>query len=110
MDFITDPSNTRGRLTLFHQTVHTYYIVKCLLAKAMQSFPPHQEKIEPQIVDLLQDIQNQLNHIKITQYQATDHISRIDDRVGRMEQKLQQLQQVDMLGSTVKDPTPVYFL
>ena len=79
----------------------------------MQSFPPVQAKtestkIEPRLMDLLQDMQNQLQHIKITQYQATDHISRLDDRVGRMEKQLQQLQQVDMLGSTVKDPAPVY--
>ena len=24
LDFITDPGNTRGRLTLFQQTIHTY--------------------------------------------------------------------------------------
>ena len=24
MDFISDPRNTRGRLTLFHQSIHTY--------------------------------------------------------------------------------------
>ena len=39
LDFITDPGNTRGHLTSFHQTIHTYWILKCLLAKAMQSFP-----------------------------------------------------------------------
>ena len=108
MDFITNPGNTMGRLTLFQQTIHTYWIVKCLLAKAMQSFPPNPARTEPKIVDLLRDIQNQLNHIKITQYQATNRISRIDHRVGRMEKQLQQLQQVDMPGSTMKDPAPVY--
>ena len=91
--------------------IHTW-IVKCLIAKAIQSFPPVQvktdlPKIEPHLQDLLQDIQNQLQHIKITQYQATDQISRLDDRVGRMEKLLQQLQQVDMPGSTVKEPAPV---
>ena len=35
LDFITDPGNTRGRLTLFNQTIHTYWIVKCLIAKAI---------------------------------------------------------------------------
>ena len=79
----------------------------------MQSFPPVQArtestKIEPCLMDMLQDMQNQLQHIKITQYQATDRISRLDDRVGRMEKQLQQLQQVDMSGSTVKDPALVY--
>ena len=107
MDFITNPSNTHGHLSLFHQTIHTYWIVKCLLAKAMQSFPPHQEKIEPKVVDLLQDIDNQLNHIKVTQYHTTDSISRIDDRIGRIEKQLQQMQQVDMPGSTAKDPAPI---
>ena len=93
---------------MFQQTVHAYWIVKCLLAKAMQSFPPATAKIDPKIFDMLRDIQTQLNHIKITQYQATDRISRIDDRLGRMEKQLQQLQQVDMPGSNVKDPAPAY--
>ena len=35
LEFIMDPGNTRGRLTLFNQTIHTCWIVKCLLAKAM---------------------------------------------------------------------------
>ena len=58
-------------------------------------------------MELLQDIDNQLNHIKITQYQATDSISRIDVRVGIIEKQLQQLQQVDMSRSTAKDPAPI---
>ena len=54
-----------------------------------------------------QDMQDQLYHIKITQYQAADCMARLADRVGRMEKQMQQLQQVDMLGSNVKDPAPV---
>ena len=37
LDFIIDPGNTRGCLTLFQQTIHTYWILKSLLAKAIQS-------------------------------------------------------------------------
>ena len=112
LDFINDPANTRGRLTLFQQTIHTYWTMKCLLAKAMQSFPPGQKNLditnmEARIMEKLEDMQDQLSHIKITQYQAADRISRLDDRVGRMEKQLQQLQQVDMPGFTVKDPAPV---
>ena len=93
LDFITDPGNTRGRLTSFHQKINTYWILKCLLAKAMQSFPPaqvqqEQPKIDTSLKDMLQDMQNQLYHIKITQYQAADRISRVDDRVGRIEKQL----------------------
>lgn len=112
LDFITDPGNTRGRLTLLNQTIHTYWIMKCLIAKAMQSLPlvrfkTDPAKKEPSLQNLLEDMQNQLHHIKITQYQATDQISRLDDWVGRMEKLLQQFQQADMPGSTVKDPAPV---
>ena len=37
LDFIIDPGNARGHLTLFNQTIRTYLIVKCLIAKAIQS-------------------------------------------------------------------------
>ena len=40
-------------------------------------------------MEKLQDIQDQLYHIKITQYQAADRMGRLDDRVGRMENQLQ---------------------
>ena len=58
-------------------------------------------------MEKLQDMQDQLYHIKITQYQAADWMGRLDDRVGRFEKLLQQLQQVDMPGSNVKDPALV---
>ena len=35
MDFITDPGSTRGRVSLFQQSVKTYWKMKCLLAKAL---------------------------------------------------------------------------
>ena len=51
----------------------------------MQSFHPNNEKPEPKMIELRQDIDIQLQHIKVTQYQATDRIGRIDDHIGRME-------------------------
>lgn len=112
LDFITDPGNTRGRLTLFQQTVHTYWILKSLLAKAIQSMHPSQMEKNPKkaqfcLQDTLLHMEDQLQHIKITQYQATDRISRVDDRVGRIEKQLQLLHQVDMPGSTSKAPALV---
>ena len=35
LDFVTNPGNNRGRLSLFNQTVHTYWIAKFLIAKTM---------------------------------------------------------------------------
>ena len=38
MDFVFVPGSTRGWLSLFHQSIHTYWALKCVLAKALQSF------------------------------------------------------------------------
>ena len=111
LDFIHDPGNTRGRLSLFNQTIHTYWLVKCLLAKAIQSAHPPEFKVQPKtesfLKDLLEKIESHLQHIKITQYQVTDRIQRMDDRMERMEKLLQQLHQVDMPGAHAKDPAPI---
>jgi hypothetical protein len=111
LDFIHDPGNTRGRLSLFNQAIHTYWLMKCLLAKAIQSAHPPEFKVRPKtehfLKELLEKIESHLHHIKLTQYQVTDRIQRMDDRMERMEKLLQQLQQVDMPGSHAKDPAPI---
>ena len=58
MDFVLNPENTRGRLSLFNQIVHTYWIMKCLLAKAIQSLHRSSETQEPKMLELLHDIDN----------------------------------------------------
>ena len=35
-EMIRDPGNTRGKLTLYRQSLHIYWVLKCLLAKAME--------------------------------------------------------------------------
>ena len=116
LNFITDPGHTRGRFTLFNQTVHTYWILKCLIAKAVQSAHTVQVKTETMQPDLrtqaqLLEIQDNQQHLKITQYQTADRVSRLDEKVGRMEKTLQkilqQLNQAEIPGSNVKDPAPV---
>ena len=68
MDFITDPGNTRGCLSLFNQTVHMYWIMKCVLAKAMQSLHPGQGNVTSSVIELFRDITIQLQQIKVSQY------------------------------------------
>ena len=108
LDFIQDPGNTRGRFTLFNQTIHTYWLMKCLLAKAIQSAHPPEYKVQPKtklfLKDLLENIDTNLQHIKFAQHQA---IQRLDDRMGRLEKLLQHMQQVDMPGSHANEPAPV---
>jgi hypothetical protein len=47
LDFIYDPGNTRGHLSLFNQAIHTYWLMKCLLAKAIQCAHPPEFKVWP---------------------------------------------------------------
>lgn len=37
LDFLTDPGNTRGRVSLFQQIVKMYWCLKCVLAIALMS-------------------------------------------------------------------------
>ena len=66
----------------------------------MQSIHPGTENETSSVMELLQDINIQLQHIKVSQYQATT-------RIGHIERQMQQMQQVDMPGSTIKDPAPI---
>ena len=74
--------------------------MKCVLAKAMQSLHLGQGNEITLCIAIFQDITIQLQQIKVSQYQITTQIDRI-------EKQFQQLQQVDMPGSIAKDPTPI---
>ena len=43
MDFILDPGSIRGRVSLFQQSVKTYWKMKCVLAKAMANMEVKEE-------------------------------------------------------------------
>ena len=60
LDLITDLGNTRGRLSLFNQTVHMYWIIKCVLVKAMQSLHPGKGNETQSVTALFQDINIQI--------------------------------------------------
>ena len=61
MDFISDPENIRGRLSLFHQSIHTYWILKCVLVKAMTSM--QEMEGNPNVVSVLQEIKQKIQQI-----------------------------------------------
>ena len=98
MDFLYDPENTRGSLSLFHQSVNTYWKIKCVLAKAMTSM----QEIEGNtiVVSNSHQIKQEIREISRSQYHATT-------RIGRIEKIIQAMQQVEMSGSTAKDPVPI---
>ena len=98
MDFVFNRGNTGGRLSLLHQTIHTYWTLKCVLAKALQILQPIDGS--PEVISILQEIKTAIQDIKVSQYDATT-------RIGRIERQTQHMQQVDMPGSTAKDSAPV---
>ena len=91
-------ANTRGRLSLFKQSIHIYWTMKCFMAKAIVAIQelggdPKATSILAEMRRDIQEIHLQLHHQNV--------------RLGRMECQLQSMHQVDMLGSSVKDPTPI---
>lgn len=59
---LPDPGNTRGRMTLYKQSLHIYWVMKRLFAKAM-------EQVAMEMAELSQGIPNlkkELTNIQIT--------------------------------------------
>ena len=80
MDFITDPGSTRGRISLFQQSVKTYWKMKCLLAKAMAS---KEDK------SLTSSILFEMQQMKMDMHAMLKVQIRLNDRVGKIEKQLQ---------------------
>ena len=80
MDFLTDPGSTRGRVSLFQQSVKTYWKMKCLLAKAMAS---KEDK------SLTSSIQFEMQQMKLDMHAMLKVQMHLNDRVGKIEQQLQ---------------------
>ena len=98
MDFICDPGNTSGWVSLFHQSVNMYWKLNCVLAKAMSSM--QEMEGNPAVVSEVQQIKQAIQEIAKSQFQATT-------RIGQIERQLQSMQQVEMSGSSAKDPVPI---
>lgn len=58
MDLVVDLGNTRGCLSLFHQSIHTYWTLQCVLAKALQS--SQESEGSPVMVLILHEIKKEI--------------------------------------------------
>ena len=76
MEFVNDLGNTRGHISLFHQSIHTYWTLKCVLAKALRSLKLIEGSLE--VFSILQEIKIELQDIKVSQYHAIAQIGRIE--------------------------------
>ena len=91
---IIDPGHSRGRISLFHHLIEIYWLVKCLLVNAITSV--QEVGRDPKAVSTLVEINKSILEIRLCQL----HMYAC---VGRIEKDIKAIQQVDMLGSSVKD-------
>ena len=99
MDFLLDLGSTRGRVSLFQQTVKMYWRFKCVLAKSLMSMKEQ---------DAHSSLLFELNHIKQDMTTMTKVQQQQNDRIGRIEEQLRDMQWLEVLGSD-EDPAPVKF-
>ena len=64
MDFVSDATNTRGRLSLLHQYIHTYLNLKCVLEKSLQSLKENEGS--PKVVSILQEIKKEIQDTRVS--------------------------------------------
>lgn len=95
MDFLKYPCSTRSRLSLFHQSIHIYQIIKCVMANAIMSI----QEIggDPKVTSILQDIRREIQEIHMSQKYGTV-------RLGCIDSQLKTMHQMDKPGSNGKDP------
>ena len=74
---LLDPGNTRGRMTLYKQALHVYWVMRRLLAKAM-------EQVAMEMAELSQGIPNlkkELRNIQITPIMQDKRLDEIQQQI-----------------------------
>ena len=78
---LPDPGNTRGRMTLYKQALHVYWVMKRLLAKAMEQVAVEMTELSQGIPNLKKELQN--NQITmITQEKNLDEIQQQIEKIN----------------------------
>jgi len=58
MDLMPDPGHTRGRMTLYKQSLHLYWVMKRLMAKAMEQIALEMAELSQGIPNLKKEMRN----------------------------------------------------
>jgi len=80
---LPDPRNTRGRMSLYKQALHVYWVMKRLLAKAM-------EQVAMEMVELAQGIPNlkkEMNNLQITLLMQDSKLDEIQQQLKKLTPK-----------------------
>ena len=93
-ELITDLGYVRSRLTLFGQSFHLYWLMKCIVAKAMVATTNTVAQSEAE--SGLRDIQNELQLIQL-------QLENQNARLGCIERHIPCLPQSELPGSSAKD-------
>jgi len=78
---VQDPGNTRGRMSLFKQTLHLYWGMKRLLAKAL-------EQVALEVVEITQEIPNLRRDLRVLQISM--------DMQGKQMEEIHQMLQASL--------------
>jgi len=76
---LLDPGNTRGRMTLYKQALHVYWVMKRLLAKAI-------EQVDVEMAEMSQGIPNlkrELKNIQITMMMQDKKLDEIQQLIEK---------------------------
>lgn len=77
---LPDPGNTRGNMTLYKQALHVYWVMKKLLAKAM-------EQVAMEVVELAQGIPNlkkEMQNIQVTLMMQDNKLEEIQQQTKKI--------------------------
>ena len=87
LDFLTDLGNTQGRVSLFQQSVKTYWKMKCLLAKALAA--TERKSLTSSILFELQQVKMDMHAISKIQIQLNDQVGKLEQRVQLLHRRPQ---------------------
>lgn len=79
-NLIPDPGNTRGRLSLYKQALHVYWVVKRLLEKAM-------EQVAVEMTEMAQGISNlrrEMKNLQITLLMQNSKMEEIQHQLKKI--------------------------
>lgn len=80
---VTDPGNTRGRMTLYRQYLHIYWVLKRLLAKALEQGAKEMAELANGVPNIQKEMKN-FQVIMINQNNKIEEMSQILSKmVGR---------------------------
>jgi len=77
---VTDPGNTRGRMTLYRQSLHIYWVLKCLLAKALE----HVAKEIAELAEGVPNIQKEMKNFQVIMINQNNKLEEMSQIMARM--------------------------